>query len=428
MKDYYKILEIDEKATKNQIKKSYHKMALRYHPDKNKDNEELFKEAVEAYEVLYDDTKRRRYDLSRKLKEDYKFVLPPEILNFSKYFFSEENISKFTDFASIINNGIQNLSMNTKFDDLFNMLLNRIRNNNLSDLYQEYRDFKKFYKVDNLKKKKKKDSEIVKLNIPKKNKSDLKIDINKKKDIKVKVNVSLENIFNNITKSITLQVNEKCSICEGTGLVEKEENNENKKNSRNKKKKSKSKKNSFLGKKICPRCSGSMVTKKQRKFTINTSVDSICYQNSYFLNSDEGYCDIIFNINQKEHIIQRRDRYDLQIDYNISLYEMYFGGYFYLDYLDGKKYKMVWDGFGNNHTNNIKKIENMGLVIEDLDIRGDLYIQFNLTLPNYDKMLKYSNLEILKEIFNEDNIENKIGNRKNDFSGVVKEYNIINVI
>ena len=43
-------------------------------------------------------------------------------------------------------------------------------------------------------------------------------------------------------------------------------------------------------------------------------------------------------------------------------------------------------------------------------------------------MIKYSNLEILKEIFNEDNIENQIGNRKNDFSGVVKEYNIINVI
>ena len=32
-------------------------------------------------------------------------------------------------------------------------------------------------------------------------------------------------------------------------------------------------------------------------------------------------------------------------NYNISLYEMYLGGYFYLDYLDGKKYKMVWDGW-----------------------------------------------------------------------------------
>ena len=59
---------------------------------------------------------------------------------------------------------------------------------------------------------------------------------------------------------------------------------------------------------------------------------------------------------------------------------MYFGGYFYLDYLDGKKYKMVWDGFGNNHTNNIKRIENMGLVIEETETRGDLYIKFNLVL------------------------------------------------
>ena len=76
MKDYYKILDIDEKATKESNKKIVSQNGIKISIDKNKDNEELFKEAVEAYEVLYDDTKRRRYDLSRKLKEDYKFVLP----------------------------------------------------------------------------------------------------------------------------------------------------------------------------------------------------------------------------------------------------------------------------------------------------------------------------------------------------------------
>ena len=96
MKDYYSILGISENATKNEIKKAYHKTALKYHPDKNKETEKLFKDAVEAYEVLYDDTKRRKYNLSRKLKQDYKFVLPPEIFNFSKYFFSQDNINKFS--------------------------------------------------------------------------------------------------------------------------------------------------------------------------------------------------------------------------------------------------------------------------------------------------------------------------------------------
>ena len=147
MKDYYNILDVDETADKNEIKKAYHKTALKYHPDKNKNMEHLFKDAVESYEVLYDEQKRRKYDLSRKLKQDYKFVLPPEILNFSKYFFSDENINKFSDIASIINNGIQTFSTNSNFDDLFNMLLDRIRNNNLLELYKEYDNYRKFYKV-----------------------------------------------------------------------------------------------------------------------------------------------------------------------------------------------------------------------------------------------------------------------------------------
>ena len=136
MKNYYEILGLEEKCSKEQIKKAYHKTALKYHPDKNKDTEHLFKDAVEAYEVLYDDRKRRKYDLSRKMNEEYKFVLPPEILNFSKYFFSEENINKFSDFASILNQGIGKFSMEAKFENLFNMLLERIRNNNLSELYK----------------------------------------------------------------------------------------------------------------------------------------------------------------------------------------------------------------------------------------------------------------------------------------------------
>ena len=48
-------------------------------------------------------------------------------------------------------------------------------------------------------------------------------------------------------------------------------------------------------------------------------------------------------------------------------------------------------------------------------------------LPDYEKMLKYSNLEIIKEIFNNKNIKNNIGESKTNVSEVVKEYNIINV-
>lgn len=63
-KDYYKILGISKKATDEDVKKAYRKLALKYHPDKNKspDAEEKFKQVAEAYEVLSDKKKRDIYD------------------------------------------------------------------------------------------------------------------------------------------------------------------------------------------------------------------------------------------------------------------------------------------------------------------------------------------------------------------------------
>ncbi len=64
-KDYYKVLGVERSATQDEIKKAFRKLAMKYHPDKNKDNkqaEEKFKEINEAYEVLSDPKKRERYD------------------------------------------------------------------------------------------------------------------------------------------------------------------------------------------------------------------------------------------------------------------------------------------------------------------------------------------------------------------------------
>lgn len=64
-RDYYEVLGIDKTADEATIKKAYRKLAMQYHPDKNPDNkeaEEKFKEASEAYEVLSDKEKRQLYD------------------------------------------------------------------------------------------------------------------------------------------------------------------------------------------------------------------------------------------------------------------------------------------------------------------------------------------------------------------------------
>ncbi|MBR6482862.1 MAG: DnaJ domain-containing protein, partial [Bacteroidaceae bacterium] len=63
--DYYKILGVEKTASAEEIKRAYKKVAIKYHPDRNPDNkeaEEKFKQAAEAYDVLRDPDKRARYD------------------------------------------------------------------------------------------------------------------------------------------------------------------------------------------------------------------------------------------------------------------------------------------------------------------------------------------------------------------------------
>lgn len=61
-KDYYKTLGIEKNASKEEIKKAFHKLAHKYHPDKSGGDEARFKEVNEAYQVLSDDQKRAQYD------------------------------------------------------------------------------------------------------------------------------------------------------------------------------------------------------------------------------------------------------------------------------------------------------------------------------------------------------------------------------
>jgi DnaJ-class molecular chaperone len=63
--NYYDVLEVDNTASQNEIKKSFRNLALKYHPDKNKnsdDSKQKFMQIVEAYEVLSDQHSRKNYD------------------------------------------------------------------------------------------------------------------------------------------------------------------------------------------------------------------------------------------------------------------------------------------------------------------------------------------------------------------------------
>ncbi|MFH0896685.1 MAG: molecular chaperone DnaJ [Candidatus Bathyarchaeota archaeon] len=110
--DYYEVLGVSKDTQKEDIKNAYRKLALQYHPDRNKspDAEEKFKEISEAYAVLSDDEKRKQYDAygHEGIGEKY----------------SPEDIFRGADFGDVFRDSGVGFG---GFDDIFDMFLGRQR-------------------------------------------------------------------------------------------------------------------------------------------------------------------------------------------------------------------------------------------------------------------------------------------------------------
>lgn len=162
-KDYYEILGVSKNASKEEIKKAYRRLALKYHPDKNPDKnaEEKFKEISEAYAVLYDDEKRRLYDQYGHAGIDQRY--------------SYEDIFRGADFGDIFRGMGFDFDFDFGFDDIFERFFgHRVEFNRRGRRVRG---------------------------------SDLRYDIQ----------ISLEDAYNGIEKTISIPRTETCDNCGGSG-------------------------------------------------------------------------------------------------------------------------------------------------------------------------------------------------------------------
>lgn len=87
MKDYYYFLGISQDASEEDIKKAYRKLSLKYHPDKNENDDffaERFREIQEAYETLSDSVRRKTYDQNlENHQKSFRYNIPPAIKTFT---------------------------------------------------------------------------------------------------------------------------------------------------------------------------------------------------------------------------------------------------------------------------------------------------------------------------------------------------------
>ena len=132
-KDYYEILGVSRDANQQTIKSAYRKLARKYHPDVNKspDAQAKFKDINEAYEVLGDETKRKRYDqLGSSWQQGADFNVPPgfEGFNFSNFGGSGSSAGGFSDFFSAI----------------FGDIMSQQAQNQRSRTYTNFGDFSQF--------------------------------------------------------------------------------------------------------------------------------------------------------------------------------------------------------------------------------------------------------------------------------------------
>ncbi|MGI8907110.1 MAG: molecular chaperone DnaJ [Candidatus Sumerlaeaceae bacterium] len=371
-RDYYEILGVTRESSADDIKRAYRSIAKQYHPDKNsgsKEAEEKFKEACEAYEVLSEPDKRAKYDR-----------FGHEGVRFGKGGFSYENFTHAADFEDI-------------FSSLFGGIFGgqqqtRARGQNR---------------------------------------------VEKGRDLKVAVTISLEDAFRGKETEIALTRLETCDTCKGTGA------------------------NEGSKPKACSRCKGSgSVRFQQAFFSINTTCD-VCHGEGQLIENPCSTCsgrgrvnervrvkvripvgvdngtlvrvanegevgpkngprgDLFIDIRLKPHEVFEREGDDLICEVPVSYSQVALGDEIEVPSIEGDSNKLPIAAGTQSHT--LFKLTGKGMPRPgDARRRGDLYIRAMVRTPS---ALSDRERDLLRELASISN--QKLSEKKGVFSRLKEE-------
>lgn len=344
-RDYYEVLGVDKNANESEIKKAYRKLAMKYHPDKNKDNKEAedkFKEASEAYEVLSDPSKKQRYDQYGHAGMEGAF---------GGGGFTWDNFTHANDFSDIFGGG----GLGSIFEHLFGGSFGGGSRDSRSN--------------------------------------------NRGEDLQISLSLTLEEIAKGVDKKIKINVKDICETCKGTGSADGDSSTCNQCHGSGQVRQIQ---RSLFGQMqtvvTCPSCNGSgkIIKNKCTKChgegregktkTISINIPAGVAEGQYIRLRGQGNKgkrggingDILVLIHEKEHNIFERQDANLVCEFPISFSQAALGTEIMCPTLSGKAKMKIPAG---TQSGKVFRLRSQGLPHVNSSYHGDLFVKVMVITP-----------------------------------------------
>ncbi len=359
-RDYYEVLGLEKSASASDIKKAYRKLAMKYHPDKNKDNpeaEEKFKEAAEAYEVLSDEDKKAKYD---------KFGHAGLDGAFGGGGFSWNDFSHASEFGDIFDG----------FSSIFETFFGGGGRGGFSRSYSQSQP-------------------------------------NKGEDLQISLSLTLKEISKGVDKKIKINVKEACDVCNGTGSKDgKSKTCSQCRGTGQVRQMQRSLFGHIQTIVACPSCHGEGVIienkcpschgegRKPSQKTINVHIPAGVSEGQYIRIRGEGNAgprggtkgDILVQIHEKEDDIFVRDGQNLICEFPISFSQAALGSEIMIPTLFGKIKMKVPAG---TQSGKVFRLRAQGLPDVNSSYKGDLFVKIVVMTPT---KLKQEEKELFEKL------------------------------